>query len=437
MELKVCKFGGTSMATKDSILNVANIVNADSARKFVVVSAPGKRFKGDDKVTDLLYACYSKRDDSNAFETTFKLISDRFITIAKELNIKYDISVDLRKVHDGILENNSIDYAASRGEYLSAILFSKVLGFEFVDAADIIKFDSEGDFDPITTNELIASKLSFGKGAVIPGFYGSLPDGTIKTFSRGGSDYTGSLIAKGVEADIYENWTDVSGFCVADPRIVNDPKIINELSYDELRELSYMGASVLHPASTFPLQSLGIPINIKNTFDMDAEGTMIVKTSTYKKASILTGIAGKKGFTTIFIKKDMMNTEVGFVRKVLSVIEKYNINLEHMPTGIDTMSLIVPTDEIDDKLEYVISDISKAVNPGLIYVYKNISLIAVVGHGMLRTAGTAAKIFSALADANINIRMIDQGSSEINIIIGVDETNMDKAIKTIYNKFFN
>lgn len=435
MDLKVCKFGGTSMATKESILNVASIVKDQDSRKFIVVSAPGKRFKEDEKVTDLLYSCYNNKEDIEKYESIFKKISDRFTTIVKELDLKYDITSDLRIVHDGIIDN-SIDYAASRGEYLSAIIFSKVLGYEFIDAAEIIKFDSEGVFDPIITNELISNRLNIAKGAVIPGFYGSLPDGSIKTFSRGGSDYTGSLIAKGVEADIYENWTDVSGFCVCDPRIVDEPKIINELSYDELRELSYMGASVLHPASTFPLQSSGIPINIKNTFDRDAEGTMIVKTSTYKKASILTGIAGKKGFTTIFIKKDMMNSEVGFVRKVLSIVEKYNINMEHMPTGIDTMSVIIPTEEIEDKLEYVISDINKAVNPGLIYVYKNISLIAVVGHGMSRTAGTAAKIFSALADANVNIRMIDQGSSEINIIIGVDENNMEKAIKAIYNKFF-
>ena len=437
MELKVCKFGGTSMATKESVLRVKNIIESDKSRRFVIVSAPGKRFPGDEKVTDLLYACYREKQISGNCKGYFEKIRYRFLTLVDELELDFDITPYLDEVEEKIVESTSPDYAASRGEYLSAILMAHVLNMEFVDSADIIKFTAKGVFDSEFTNDLVSKRLSFYNGAVIPGFYGTLPNNTVKTFTRGGSDFTGAIIARGVEADIYENWTDVDGFMTTDPRIVNNPTIIDYLSYDELRELSYMGAGVLHPESTFPLQSTGIPINIKNTFNPSAPGTMIIKdTTTVVSPRLITGIAGRKGFTTIFIKKSMMNGEIGFCRKVLSVLEYYGINMEHMPTGIDTMSLIVADTEIENNLEEILDKIRGKVNPDLMYVYKNISLIAIVGHGMSNQLGTAAKVFTALANANINVKMIDQGSSEINIIVGVNSDDMNRAISAIYHAFF-
>ena len=437
MELKVCKFGGTSMATKDSVLKVKNIIQSDNSRRFVIVSAPGKRFPGDEKVTDLLYACYEEKNISGSCRGYFDKIRERFVSLVKELELDFDIIPYLDQVEKGIIESTSPDYAASRGEYLSAIIMAKVLKMDFVDAADVIKFTAKGIFDSEFTNDLVSKRLSFYNGAVIPGFYGTLPDGKIKTFTRGGSDFTGAIVARAVEADIYENWTDVDGFMTTDPRIVNNPRLIDYLSYDELRELSYMGAGVLHPESTFPLQATGIPINIKNTFNPSAPGTMIVKdTATVSDPRLITGMAGRKGFTTIFIKKSMMNSEIGFCRKVLSVLEYYGINMEHMPTGIDTMSLIIADNELENNLDEILDRIRGKVNPDLIYIYRNISLIAIVGHGMSNQLGTAAKVFSALANANINVKMIDQGSSEINIIVGVNADDMNRAISAIYHAFF-
>ena len=436
MELKVCKFGGTSMATADSILKVKQIIESDKSRRFVIVSAPGKRYSGDEKITDLLYACYQEKQVSGECSVYFNKIRERFISLVNDLGLDFDIVPYLDEVEQKIIESSSPDYAASRGEFLSAVLMSKVLKMEFVDSADIIKFTAKGVFDSEFTNDLVSKRLSFFNGAVIPGFYGTLPDNTIKTFTRGGSDFTGAIVARAVEADIYENWTDVDGFMTTDPRIVNNPELIDYLSYDELRELSYMGAGVLHPESTFPLQATGIPINIKNTFNPEAPGTMIIKDTTALSAPrLITGIAGRKGFTTIFIKKSMMNNEIGFCRKVLSVLEYYGINMEHMPTGIDTMSLIIADSEISTNLEEILERIRGKVNPDIMYVYKNISLIAIVGHGMNNQLGTAAKVFTALSNARINVKMIDQGSSELNIIVGIDEKDFATALTAIYNEF--
>ena len=437
MELKVCKFGGTSMATADSILKVKQIIESDKSRRFVIVSAPGKRYSGDEKITDLLYACYQEKQVSGECSVYFNKIRERFISLVNDLGLDFDIVPYLDEVEQKIIESSSPDYAASRGEFLSAVLMSKVLKMEFVDSADIIKFTAKGVFDSEFTNDLVSKRLSFFSGAVIPGFYGTLPDNTIKTFTRGGSDFTGAIVARAVEADIYENWTDVDGFMTTDPRIVNNPELIDYLSYDELRELSYMGAGVLHPESTFPLQATSIPINIKNTFNPEAPGTMIIKdTTALSTPRLITGIAGRKGFTTIFIKKSMMNNEIGFCRKVLSVLEYYGINMEHMPTGIDTMSLIIADSEISTNLEEILERIRGKVNPDIMYVYKNISLIAIVGHGMNNQLGTAAKVFTALSNARINVKMIDQGSSELNIIVGVNSDDMNRAISAIYHAFF-
>ncbi|MGN1041990.1 MAG: aspartate kinase [Christensenellales bacterium] len=436
MNIKVCKFGGTSMADKDAILRVKEIIESDKSRRFVIVSAPGKRFSDDIKITDLLYKCFDNKDEPS-FSDYYGKIRERFCGIVASLDLKIDINAYLDEIEREIKKSKTPDYAASRGEYLSARIMSEVLGLEFIDAKDIIKFTVKGAFDAETTNDLVSKCLSISKGAVIPGFYGEMPDKTIKTFTRGGSDFTGAIVARGVMADVYENWTDVDGFMTTDPRIVKNPVLIDTLSYEELRELSYMGASVLHPDSTFPLQGTNIPINIKNTFNPSAPGTLIVKDTTARNGRLITGIAGRKGFTTILIKRNMMNSEVGFCRKVLSVLENYNISLEHMPTGIDTMSLIIPDSDLENNVEFeLIEKIRGKVNPDLIYVYKDISLLAIVGHGMSHQAGTAAKVFMALATADINVKMIDQGSSEINIIVGVNTADLEKAISVIYHAFF-
>lgn len=435
--VKVCKFGGTSMADAAAISRAADIILSDKARRYVVVSAPGKRFKEDEKVTDLLYASFKEAQEKGSCKKTFSKIRARFLDIVKDLALDLDIAPHLDEIEEGINNSKTADYAASRGEYLSAIVFAAKLGYTFVDTESIVKFDESGVFAADYTNDLISAKLKEVKKAVFPGFYGSLPSGEIKTFSRGGSDVTGSIIARGAKAAVYENWTDVNGFLTADPRIVENPEQIDCLSYKELRELSYMGANVLHPEAIFPVRSAGIPINIKNTFAPAHEGTMIVADSKLPyDGRPVTGIAGRKGFTTIFIEKSMMNNERGFGRRVLSVLEVRGISFEHMPSGIDTLSIIVSDEEIQGKLEAVIKDIRKAVQPDSIEILSGLSLIATVGHHMASRKGTAATLFTALSNADINIKMIDQGSSELNIIVGVETEDMEKAINAIYHAFF-
>lgn len=433
--IKVSKFGGTSMADKKSIEQVVKIIKSDEDRRFVVVSAPGKRFSDDDKITDLLYQSYNERFDDR--QPSFAKIKERYITIVKELGAKLDIEKYLYEAEQGIENSRTSDYAASRGEYLCALIFADILGWEFVDAADIIKFNSKGQFDSEITNDLVFSRLKDTKNAVIGGFYGSMPDGAIKTFSRGGSDITGSIIARGVKADVYENWTDVNGFMSADPRIIKNPKPINVLSYEELRELSYMGASVLHPESIFPLRYSNIPINVRNTFDPENSGTTIVNDITGLSNRLVTGIAGKSGYVSIVIKKSMMNNELGFARKVLSVLENNGASLEHVPTGIDTMSIIIDKKEIEGREQKIIEEIISAASPDKVEVMRNLALIAIVGHGMAEKIGTAAKVFNALCRHEVNIRMIDQGSSEMNIIVGVAESDLKKSISALYEEFFN
>ena len=435
--MKVCKFGGTSMATTESILQVKSIIESDPERKFVVVSAPGKRFSNDTKITDLLYSAYDEKVEFGTCKSSMKVIRERFVGLCNELGLDVDINKYLDEVEEGIIKSTSSDYAASRGEYLSAIVVSAVLGFKMVDAGDIIKFNNNGVFDAELTNDLVKKYADYTDGIVIPGFYGRMPDKTIKTFTRGGSDFTGAIIARGIGARIYENWTDVNGFMVTDPRIVKNPKHIAVLSYEELRELSYMGASVLHPDSIFPVQIDNIPINIRNTFEPENEGTMIMDNTEGYVLPVVTGIAGRKGNTTISIKKAMMNGELGFCRKVLTVLERHGISVEHIPTGIDTMGIVLSEAGIKNAdEEKVISDIRGMVNPDFIKISHSIALIAVVGHGMVNQLGTAAKIFTALYEAGVNIRMIDQGSSELNIIIGVEEKDYAASISAIYNAFF-
>jgi aspartate kinase len=437
--IKVCKFGGTSMANATALRQVKSIIESDSARKYIVVSAPGKREKTDIKVTDLLYKCYNELMEKGNCKETFMLVRKRFTDIATDLGLTTDFTEILDKTEKEICVNCDADFTASRGEYLSAIVTADYLGATFIDSFDIIRFDSRGRLNEEYTNDLVKSKLDGVDFAVIPGFYGRGSNGKVKTFSRGGSDITGSIIARGVKADLYENWTDVSGFLICDPRIVPEAKVIEKLTYKELRELSYMGASVLHSEAIFPVMKGRIAINIKNTFKPEDKGTMIVPSENFvdgEQDSVITGIAGKKDFTVIFIEKSLMNAEVGFIRKVLSVIEHHGIGVEHVPSGIDTLSLVIESEQLKDGvLTDIDNEIRENVNPDFIHVIENVSLIATVGHGMARRSGTAATLFTALANAGINIKMIDQGSSELNIIIGVSNSDYEKCIKAIYNAF--
>lgn len=437
--IKVCKFGGTSMADAKAIKQVKSIIEADSDRRFVIVSAPGKRFKDDIKITDMLYRCYNETVEFGTCKKSFSVIRERFSEIVKDLGISFDVEKVLDETEKAIDENKSADFSASRGEYLSARIIAEFLGFEFVDASEIIRFDSHGRLNEDYTDDKVSNRLKDVKNAVIPGFYGKNFQGNIKTFSRGGSDITGSIVARGVKADLYENWTDVSGFLTCDPRIVPDAKVINQITYKEVRELSYMGASVLHAEAIAPVMKRKIPINIKNTFKPEDRGTMIVPNEQYKAEagdSVITGIAGKKNFTVLLIEKSMMNAEVGFIRRVLSVVEHYGICVEHVPSGIDTLSIVLESEQLKNGvLSELVEEIRENVNPDYVHVIENISLIATVGHGMARRAGTAATIFNALAKENINIRMIDQGSSELNIIIGVQNADYEKCIRAIYKAF--
>ena len=433
--VKVVKFGGSSLASADQFKKVGNIIRSDESRRFVVPSAPGKRFKEDTKVTDMLYKCYAEAEAGKAFDKQLKAIEDRYNEIIKGLGLKLSLKENFETIRKNFEAKAGEDYAASRGEYLNGIVMANYLGYEFVDAAPVVCFDKNGEFDAEKTNKTMAARLKGVEKAVIPGFYGAMPNGTVKTFSRGGSDVTGSIVARAIKADIYENWTDVSGFMVADPRIVENPKSIDIITYRELRELSYMGASVLHESAIFPVRKEGIPINIRNTNAPEDKGTMIVETTCNRPDCIITGVAGKKGFVSISIDKDMMNSEIGFGRKVLQVFEDNGISFEHMPSGIDTMTVFVHQDEFVEKEQKVLAELHRAVSPDSIDLESDLALIAVVGRGMKNNSGIAANIFSALAKAKINIKMIDQGSSELNIIIGVRNRYFEDAIKTIYGVF--
>ena len=436
MKIKVVKFGGSSLADAEHFRQVASIIKADPARRFVVPSAPGKRYKDDTKVTDMLYRCYEMTRNHENIDEYFSLICDRYNGIIKDLGLDFDISGELEYVKRSMQHNSGRDYAASRGEYLNGLILAKYLRYDFIDAENVIFFKDNGTFDEQKTNEVLGCELLQHKNAVIPGFYGVMPNGTIKTFSRGGSDITGSIVARAAEADLYENWTDVSGFMMADPRVVEDPAAIATITYKELRELSYMGATVLHEEAIFPVRYAGIPINIKNTNKPEDVGTMIVaEASDYDAEKVITGVAGKKGFSVITIEKDMMNSEIGFGRKVLEVLEDHEIAFEHLPSGIDNMSIVVASSTLDGRRDRVMSSINRMVRPDSISVEDGLALIAVVGRGMVKARGTAARVFDSISNAGVNIRMIDQGSSEISIIVGVEEHDFDKALKAIYGEF--
>ncbi len=444
--MKVMKFGGTSMSSADTISKVADIVTSSPEARFVVVSAPGKRDSSDVKVTDLLYRCYDERRKSDDIDEAFEPIANRFYRIAEDLGLLgksgFDLKGELEKIRSDIDGGASVDYVASRGEYLSAYITAALLRRPFVDAAEIVRFDDDGRFDEKTTFALCADKLDPKAGAVIPGFYGVTKSRAVKTFSRGGSDVTGAIIAGAMGAKVYENWTDVDGFMTGDPRIIDDPKIIDIITYRELRELSYMGAAVLHPESIFPVRSRDIPIRIKNTFNPGACGTLIVPTDKflkgeYKRAELpLTGIAGKRDFISVQVEKSMMNNEKGYARKLLSIVEECDLSLEHMPSGIDTVSLIIDGSGVrEEQIDTMLKKIKLELRPDRLEVIDGMALIAVVGHGMNRRKGMMSQITGALYRADINIRMIDQGSSELNIIIAVENCDYERALKALHSEF--
>lgn len=434
MAVKVGKFGGSSLASAGQILKMKQIIDADEARKFVVPSAPGKRFADDIKVTDLLYALHDAAIRLDDTQEIYGKIVKRYTDIRDELNLSIKIEDHLEKMYEDIRTGASEDYAASRGEYLNGLLIADLLGYDFIDAADVIFFNEDGVYDAKKTLSILPGALKLHERAVIPGFYGSLPNGKIKTFSRGGSDITGSIVARAANADLYENWTDVSGFMMADPRIVENPKKIDVITYRELRELAYMGATVLHEDSIFPVLEAAIPINVKNTNDPLNSGTMIIPAVEGRDGAKegITGIAGKKNFTVITIEKDGMNTEIGFGRKVLGCLEKFGLSYEHMPSSIDTISIVIADVRVRGVIEQLIDEIHAQCQPDSVEVSSNMAIIATVGRGMIRQIGVSAKLFAALASNSVNVRMIDQGSSEINIIVGVENDDFEKAVKAIY-----
>ena len=432
---KVVKFGGSSLASAEQFKKVGDIIRADKSRRYVVPSAPGKRSSSDTKVTDMLYSCYNPAIREKKFTSLLDEIHARYNEIIDGLNLELSLDHEFDMIRENFGKKIGRDYAASRGEYLNGIIMANYLGFCFIDAAEVIRFHEDGSLDDEKTNELLSLRLEGEEFAVIPGFYGAKEDGTIVTFSRGGSDITGSLVARAAMADLYENWTDVSGFLIADPRIVTNPKSIETITYRELRELSYMGATVLHEDAIFPVRKVGIPINIRNTNAPQDKGTLIVESTCRQPKYTITGIAGTDGFAAVTIEKAMMNSEIGFCRKVLEEFDKNGISIEHMPSGIDTMTIFVHKDEFEEKEQQVLAGIHKAVNPDHIELESDLALIAIVGRGMRSTRGTAGRIFSALAHAHINVKMIDQGSSELNIIVGVRHDDFKNAIRALYQIF--
>ncbi len=432
---KLVKFGGSSLASAEQFQKVKEIIDMDPKRKLVIPSAPGKRYAKDTKVTDMLYICYGIAEQGGNFTIELEQIKNRYLEIIEGLKLDLSLEQEFEIIEKNFREKAGNNYAASRGEYLNGIIMAHYLGYEFIDAAEVIFFNENGSFDAEKTNQILTKRLESTDTAVIPGFYGSYPDKRVKTFSRGGSDITGSIVARAVMAEVYENWTDVSGFLIADPRIISNPEGIDTITYRELRELSYMGATVLHEEAIFPVRQVGIPINIRNTNIPSDEGTWIVESTCQKSKYVITGIAGKKGFCAINIEKDMMNSEIGFGKKVLSVFEENGISFEHMPSGIDTMSVFVHQDEFIHKEQKVVSGLHREAKPDSIDIESDLALIAVVGRGMKSMRGTAGRIFSALAHASVNVKMIDQGSSELNIIIGVSNEDFETAIKAIYDIF--
>ncbi len=436
MKKIVTKFGGSSLADAGQFRKVKEILGLDPARTYVVPSAPGRRFAGDEKVTDLLYRVFAQREAGEDWRETFDKVAARYLEIAEELCLTLDLPAALDEVCEAIAGGAGRDFCASRGEYLNGMLLANYLGWRFMDAAKVVYFDDRGLFESEKTNVVMMALLADGVPTVVPGFYGSMPDGGVETFARGGSDITGAIVARAVSADTYENWTDVSGFLMADPRIVKNPREISAITYAELRELSYMGASVLHEDAMFPVHKVGIPTIIRNTNNPEHPGTLIsLHLPVEPTQPTITGIAGRKGFSVVAVEKAMMNVELGFGRKVLQVFEEAGISFEHMPSGIDSISVVVAGDALAPHREEIVTRIADLTQPDTLVIHDNMSIIATVGRGMVNNCGTAARLLSAMSRAGVNVRMIDQGSSELSIIVGVDDADFEKTIEAIYTEF--
>lgn len=435
--IKACKFGGTSMADGTNFLRVKEIVEGDEARRYIVVSAPGKRYSGDSKVTDLLLSAHEELLKTGRLGASFGRVRERFLHIVLETGLKIDFGRILDETAQEIEAERSEAFTASRGEYLAGRIMAELLGVPFLDAREVIRFCGDR-FDGETTYPILREALKGKKRAVVAGYYGADETGRVRTFSRGGSDVTGAIVARAAGAGLYENWTDVSGFLACDPHIVPSPARIEALSYKELRELSYMGANVMHSESIFPVREAGIPIRICNTFRPEDGGTYILpKPQESEEGRPVTGIAGKKNFTVIFLEKSLMNAEIGFAYRALEVLMRHGISFEHMPSGIDTMSFVIDSEQLKGgALEQIEAEIGAAVRPDRITSFDNIALLAVVGHGIHGNVGTSARLFRAIARAGVNVRMIDQGSSELNIIVGVDNEDYERTVRAVYEEFF-
>ena len=437
MGIKVAKFGGSSVADAIQFKKTKEIIMSDKERRYIVVSAPGKRFEGDTKITDVLYLCKAHIEHNLHYEQLFQVVIDRYMSFKVNLGIDVDLESEFDTIKKNLHGGAGEAYIASRGEYLNAVIMASYLGFDLVDTMELIKFDESGRVMLKETDKALKEELSKHERAVMPGFYGSNNGGEIVTFSRGGSDVTGSLIARAVKADVYENWTDVSGFMMADPRIVDNPEPISHISYKELRELSYMGATVLHEDAIYPAKMANIPINIRNTNEPHDVGTLITAEPAKDSNKIITGIAGNKDFTVIALYKNLLATEKGYIRKVLNILEDYDISCEHVPSGIDSVSIVISNDQLKGKTERVIKDIQNQLEPDSIDVLDEMALIATVGCGMSQRTGVSAKLFTALAESHVNIRMIQQGSGEMNIIVGVENKQFETAIRATYNAFMD
>lgn len=435
--LKTVKFGGSSLADAQQFKKAATIIRSDESRRYIVVSAPGKRSAEDIKITDLLYRCCEAARHGCDFSGSFHMIRERYEQIIRELDLDLNLDAEFSEIESTLRARPDRDYAASRGEYLSAIVMAAYLDIPMLDAAECIFFFEDGVFDAERTQQVLSERLKGLPQAVLPGFYGRNPDGSVRTFSRGGSDVTGAIVARATASDLYENWTDVSGMLSCDPRIIENPAPIDNISYAELRELAYMGASVLHESAIFPVKKAGIPINIRNTNLPLEPGTMIQPSAGYRANRPVTGIAGKKHFSTILVEKDQMNEMVGFAMKVLEIIARHGLLMEHMPSGIDTLSVVVSTDQLEPCRNAILHELQEALQPDSIVIHDELALIAVVGRGMVRQRGSAARAFNALARARVNCNMIDQGSGELNIIIGVDVEDFEIAIQALYDEFFH
>ena len=436
MGVKVVKFGGSSVADADQVRKIRAIVEADPERRYVVVSAPGKRFSKDSKITDMLIMLKAVIDNNIPYAALLAPIRERYTSIEKDLGVDAGMDARFEEIRRNIEAGCSENYIVSRGEYLSAALIAAYLGYDFVDTQKLILFDHRGRLLADETNKALSEELAKHERAVIPGFYGSYAEsGEVCLFSRGGSDVTGSIVARAAQADIYENWTDVSGMLMADPRVVKNPLPIKHITYLELRELSYMGASVLHEDAVFPARMSDIPINIRNTNSPEDPGTIISNHDGDDDGMIISGIAGKPDFTVISINKNMMNKEIGFVRRALAVVEDEGVSFDHIPTGIDSLSMVIATSELEDKLEDILEAFRIQLKPDEITVEKGIAMIAVVGRRMKNNVGVSARICKALAESGINIRMLNQGTGEINVIVGVEGADFEQAIRVIYKEF--